>query len=61
MIKLIPEQINFTAECCSCMSTTNCSDLVIKTEHGYFPISITVCKNCLKELQKQIKEHVEDA
>lgn len=60
MIKLIPEQINFNAECCSCMSTINCYDLVIKTEYG-FPITITVCKKCLKELQKQIKEHVEDA
>lgn len=61
MIKLIPEQINFRAECCSCMSTVNCYELVIKTEYGSFPITITVCKACLKELQKQIKEHVEDA
>lgn len=61
MIKLIPEQINFTAECCSCMSTANCCELVIKTEYGSFPITIIVCKSCLKELQKQIKEHVEDA
>ena len=61
MIKLIPAQINFYAECCSCMSTTNCYELAIKTESGSFPITITVCKDCLKELQKQIKEHVEDA
>lgn len=61
MIKLISEQINFYVKCCSCMSTTNCYELVIKTEYGSFPITITVCKTCLKELQKQIKEHVEDA
>lgn len=36
MIKLIPEQINFNAECCSCMSTANCYALVIKTEYGSF-------------------------
>lgn len=60
MIKLIPEQINFNSECCSCMSTANCYELVIKTGYGYFPITITVCKDCLKELQKQIKEHVEE-
>ena len=61
MIKLIPEQINFTSECCSCMSTANCYELVIKTEYGAFPVTVTVCKNCLKELQKQIEEQVKDA
>lgn len=61
MIKLSPEQINFNAECCSCMSTANCYALVIKTETVSFPISVTVCKDCLKELQKQIKEHIKDA
>ena len=60
MIKLIPEQINFHSECCSCLSTANCYELVIRTDYGTFPITVTVCKNCLKELQKQIKEHVED-
>lgn len=61
MIKLVSEQMNFNAECCSCMSTANCYALVIKTEYGSVPITVTVCKDCLKELQKQIKEHVEDA
>lgn len=36
MIKLIPEQINFNAECCSCMSTANCYELVVKAEEGLF-------------------------
>lgn len=61
MIKLIPEKINFAAECCSCMSAANCYELVIKIEQGSFPLTITVCKDCLKELQKQIKECVDDA
>ena len=60
MIKLVSEQINFHAECCSCMSTANCYALVIKPEYGSVPTTVTVCKNCLKELQKQIKEQIDD-
>lgn len=59
MIKLIPEQVNYEAECCICTSTAHCYKIIIK-EYGTFPITVTVCKNCLKELQKQIEEHVED-
>ena len=60
MIKLIPEQINFNSECCSCLSTANCYRLVIKTVYGVIPNIVYVCKNCLQELQKQIKEQVKD-
>lgn len=61
MIKLIPEQTNFNAECCSCMRTGNCYKLVIKTVYGVIPNIVYVCKNCLQELQKQIEEQGKDA
>lgn len=61
MIKLIPEKTNFLrAQCRSCMSTTNCYEIMMNTEYGSFPITFTVCKNCLKNLQKQIKEQIDD-
>ena len=60
MIKLISEETNFRAQCCSCMSNMNCYEIVMNTEYGSFPITFTVCKDCLKELQKQIKEQLDD-
>lgn len=60
MIKLIPEKENFRAQCCSCMSPLNCYEIVTNTEYGSFPVVTTLCKDCLKELQKQIKEQIDD-
>lgn len=61
MIKLIPEKIDFLrAQCCSCISTTNCYEIMMNTEYGSFPVTVTVCKDCLKDLQKQIKEQMND-
>lgn len=60
MIKLIPVKTNFRAQCCSCMSPTNCYEIVMNTEYGSFPITVTLCKDCLKDLQKQIKEQIDD-
>ena len=60
MIKLIAEETNFRAHCCSCMSPIDCYAIVMNTEYGSFPSTFTICKDCLKELQKQIKEQVDD-
>lgn len=57
MIKLIPEKTAFLrAQCFSRMSTTNCYEIMMKTEYGSFPVTVTVCK----DLQKQIKEQMND-
>lgn len=59
MIKFIHERTNFwKARCCSCMSTTDCYEIVMRTEYGSFLNTVTLCKDCLKELQKQIKEQI---
>lgn len=60
MIKLISEKTNFRAQCCSCMSGIDCYEIVAKTEYGSFPFVFTLCKKCLKELQKQLKEQIDD-
>ena len=54
MIKLIPEKTDFLrAQCCSCISTTNCYEIMMNTEYGSFPVTVTVCKDCLKDLQNK--------
>lgn len=60
MIKLISQEKNVRAQCSSCMSPIDCYEIVMNTEYGSFPIAFTVCKDCLKELQKQIKEQLDD-
>ena len=59
MIKLIRTN-NFKAQCCSCMSTTDCYEIMAKTEYGPFPCAIVVCRDCLEDLQKQIEESNND-
>lgn len=60
MIKLISQSKTVKVQCSSCMGAIDCYEIVMKTEYGSFPLAITVCKDCLKELQKQIKEQLDD-
>ena len=60
MIKLISEKINFRVQCNSCMSGVDCYKIVMNTEYGSFPVAVALCKECLKTLQKQIKEQIDD-
>lgn len=60
MIKLIPVETDFRTQCCSCMNPMNCYVITMNTEYGSFPATFTLCKDCLKELQKQIKEQLDD-
>lgn len=60
MIKLIPIKTAYRAQCCSCTNPTNCYEIVMNTEYGPFPTAVVLCKDCLKVLQKQIREHVDD-
>ena len=60
MIKLISEKSNPRAQCNSCMSLLNCYSIIMRTDYASFPLMFTLCKDCLKDLQKQIKEQVDD-
>lgn len=60
MIKLISIKTNFRVQCISCMNPTDCYEITMNTEYGSFPCTFTLCKDCLKELQKQIKEQIDD-
>ena len=60
MIKLVSIKTDFRAQCSSCMSSIDCYAIVMNTEYGSFPVSFTICKNCLKDLQNQIKEQIDD-
>lgn len=42
------------------MPRLHCYKIVMNTKYGSFPVAVTVCKDCLKELQKQIKEQIDD-
>lgn len=60
MIKLTAEQSKSGAQCCSCRSFMNCYEIVINTEYYSFSREVILCKDCLKDLQKQIKEQIDD-
>ena len=60
MIKLISVDKPFRAQCCSCLSLMNCYAVTLNTEYGSFPSTFLICKDCLKALQKQIKEQIDD-
>ena len=61
VIKRILEDPHFIPQCCSCMRISeDCRAVEIDTENSYVSKSFTVCKDCLKDLQRQIKEKLDD-
>lgn len=60
-LKRILEDPRFIPQCCSCMSISkDCRAVEIFTEHSYVAETFILCKDCLKDLQKQIKEQLND-
>lgn len=60
MIKLIKYAQPFESQCISCLSSLECYAIVTQPNYCPSSASFTLCKDCLEELQKQIKEQLND-
>lgn len=60
MIKLIKYTQPFESRCISCLSSLECYAVVTQPQYCPSSATFTLCKDCLKELQKQMKEQLDD-
>ena len=60
MIKVIKYTQAFESQCISCLSSLECYAIVTQPKYCPNSATFTLCKDCLKELQKQIKEQLND-
>ena len=60
MIKVIKDLNDYSNQCVACGGMLNIYHIVMRSEWSPITKSFTLCKDCLKELQKQIKEQIDD-
>lgn len=60
MLKVIKDLNDYSNQCVACGSMLNMYHIVMRSEWSPTTKSLTLCKDCLKEVQKQLKEQLDD-
>ena len=60
MLKVIKDLKDYSNQCIACGGMLNIYHIVMRSEWSQTTKSFTLCKDCLKELQKHLKEQLDD-